>query len=155
MSARSYSDAFFAAHSERGEWKGGIAPAGALKLDVVAIEASDPSLTREDTIRALFATPGFASEQELVSVASKSFASSEGYLVTVKGGMQGASTSRSVYFELGPGILLVFAPQPSERLDDPDIQAMLYSLARTPSNAVNFPTVAPSGPPAGDPVSCK
>ena len=40
MSARSYSDEFFAAHSDRGVWTGDAWPAGAYKLDAVIFEAS-------------------------------------------------------------------------------------------------------------------
>ncbi|MGE5250322.1 MAG: hypothetical protein ACM3QS_08930, partial [Bacteroidota bacterium] len=154
MTARSYSDEFFAQHSERGEWLGGVWPAGAYKLDAVVFENMDASLPVPDALRLWYSIPQNASEQQLVAVEETSFGSRTSYLATLQGGLQGAEKVRIVYFPLRPGRLIGFVFLPGTALESPDVQAILASFVPTSAEAVNFPGRPPAETPGGGPVSC-
>jgi hypothetical protein len=154
MTAHSYSEEFFAQHSERGEWKGGVWPAGAYKLDAVGFENMDPALSAPDAIRAWYSNPQNSSEQELISVEETRFGRQTGYIATLQSGLQGGEKVRIVYFSLQPGRLIGFVFLPGTALDSPDVQAILASFAATPAEPVSFPSNAPIGPQDGGPVSC-
>ena len=153
MSARSYSDEFFAAHSDRGVWTGDAWPAGAYKLDAVIFEGIDPSLSMQDAIHYTYAT--YSNEQELVSVEEKTYDRHLGYIATVQGGPQGGETLRVVYFAIGPDALLSLVFYPEAAQDEPDLQAMLGSFASALDEPVAFPAQAPSGPPDGSAIACQ
>jgi hypothetical protein len=152
MTARSYSDDFFKANSERGEWMQGVIPAGAYKMDVIVVEDIDPSLSLEEAIRYFYKT--YVNEQELLSVEETSFGRHQGAVATAQGGLQGGETTHTVFFPLSAGRLVLFAFLPNAALDAADIQSMLGSFTTSPDEPVTLPLRAPSGPPDGDPVSC-
>jgi len=152
MSARSYTDEFLNSNSDRGNWIGDHWPAGAMNLNVVAIEGIDPSLSMINAIRQFYTS--YSSEQSLLSVDEISFEGRTGYVATVAGGLQGGETVRIVYFSINPNTLAAFTFSPSEALNSSDAQAILYSFTLAADQPVSFPPQNPSGPPGGGLIAC-
>lgn len=155
MTARSYTDDFFAQHSERGEWKDGIWPAGAYKLDAVGFEGLDQASSFPDALRAWYSKPENSSEQELVSVDETTFGLQPAYLATLQSGLQGGAKVQIVYFPLGGGRAVGFVFMPDTALESSDVQGILSSFAAAPDEPVSPPPGPPSGPPDGGPITCE
>jgi hypothetical protein len=152
MTGRSFTDDYFAAHSERGVWINDTWPAGAMKLDVIVTEGWNGALALEDAVRAFYAK--YANEQEIVSLESRPLGRGEAVLATVRGGLQGGETVRLVYTWLEPGTLMSFIFVPDYALESADASAILNSLAPTAADSVAFPTNPPAGPPEGATAAC-
>ncbi len=152
MTARSYSDEFFEAHSERGDWKNNIWPTGALKLDVLVIEGIDPALKLTDAVNQFYAE--YATEQEISSLEEVTIGTHPALLATVIGGLSGAETVRIIYVRLAPDKLLSFLFYPNTTLDSPDAQAILNSFVLPSEGNITLPLVAPSGRPDDGSLSC-
>lgn len=153
MTARSYSEGFFAAHSERGEWAGNVWPEGVYMLDFVVFEDIDPSLSTQDAIQYVYAN--YSPEQELASVQEMTFGRHQGFISTVASGLQGGETVRVVQFRLGPSELASVVFQPANALDSSDVKAILSSIALTADELVAYPTESPAGPPDGGSATCQ
>jgi hypothetical protein len=152
MVARSYNEEFFAAHSERGNWKNDIWPEGALKMDVYVFEGVDPALNLADAVHQFYAD--YSTEQELTSLEEVTFGSHPALLITVTGGLSGGTVNRLVYFRLAPDKLLWFIFYPDTAMDSPDAQAIMNSLMFSSEAKLIFPSINPSGRPDDGSLSC-
>jgi hypothetical protein len=151
MTARSYSDEFFATHSERGNWTDGVWPEGAYKLDAVVFEGLAYSSDAENMIREFIT--GTLNEQELTSLEEVTVGRRTGYMATLVSGLQGGDTQKMIYYPFRNDALLGMAFQPGSALESADIQAILGSLALAMEETVVFPAQIPTSPPdAGSPA---
>jgi hypothetical protein len=151
MSLRSYDDAFFAAHSTKGNWTDNIVPQGAVKLDFVVIENLDPAADTETLIR-----QNSPPEDEIVSTTPADFNGHAALLVEFKHTTSDPVTYVKAYFlRFGPDKLLLVAGYPHEGLQSADVQAVLHSLAFSDSESIAFPSTAPGPALDGMPESCK
>jgi hypothetical protein len=150
MTMRSYDEAFFAANSSKGEWLNGLAPEGAVKLDVAMMDNVDPNVDTETIIRQS-ALP----EDEVSSLQEVDLNGHTALLVEFKNTMTApVSYSRAYYLRFQPDKLLIFAAYPTERLASADVQAIIHSIAFSSAEAIYFPSVAPSVPLIPLPDSC-
>ena len=85
MVARCYSGEFFAAHSERGNWRNGGWPKGAYKLDAIVFEGVAPSSSTENMVRDFIT--GNLTEQELASLKEVTYARRTGYMADLVSGL--------------------------------------------------------------------
>jgi hypothetical protein len=152
MSARSFTDEFRAAHSERGVWTNDTWPAGAMKLDVLMVEDLDPALNLPDTVRHFYTL--YAGGQEIRTIEDIPLGRGSAVRVTVSDGLQGEETLRIIYVLLRPGTLLSLIFVPGAAFDSPDAQAILNSISLVKDQPVAYPSVEPAGPPDGGPIAC-
>jgi hypothetical protein len=153
MVARSYSDEFFAAHSERGNWRDDGWPEGAYKLDAVVFEGITSSSNMADTVRD-FITSNL-NEQELTALEEVTYERHTGYMATLVSGLQGGDTQKMIYFPIGTDVLLGMSFQPGWALEAQDIQAILGSLALSVEEPVGLPSQVPSAPPDAGSSTCQ
>jgi hypothetical protein len=150
MTMRSYDEAFFAANSAKGEWINGVAPEGAIKMDVAMVDNVDPNTETEDIIRQT--TPA---EDEIVSIQEVDLNGHAALLVEFKNSMTDpVSYGKAYYLRFQPDKLLIFASYPTERLDSADVQAIIHSIAFSNAEAINLPSAPPSAPLIPLPDSC-
>jgi hypothetical protein len=138
---RSYDEAFFAAHSEKGDWKGGVWPEGAYKLDLTLVESVDPGLsTFEAYSRLVDASLESLSGGEEVQLGANTWTE-----VMVKSALHPEQPATKVYvYRLAPERLLIAAAYPlGTAIDSPDVQAILASMVMSSEQAVILPQAAP------------
>ncbi len=138
---RSYDEAFFAAHSEKGDWKGGVWPKGAYKLDLTLVESVDPGLsTFEAYSRLVDASLESLSGGEEVQLGANTWTE-----VMVKSALHPEQPATKVYvYRLAPERLLIAAAYPlGTAIDSPDVQAILASMVMSSEQAVILPQAAP------------
>jgi hypothetical protein len=152
MTAHSYSEEFFVAHSERGNWQNDIWPEGAMKMDVFVYEGVDPALDLTNAVNRFY--DDYSTEQELTSVEEVTIGSHPALLVTVTGGLSGGTVNRLVYFRLAPDKLIWFIYYPDIAMDSPDARAIMNSLVLSSNEELAFPSINPSGRPEDGSISC-
>ncbi len=138
---RSYDEAFFAANSEKGDWKGGVWPGGAYKLDLTLVESVDPNLS------------SFEAYGKLVDPSMESVSGGADVLlgantwteVVVKSLLHPDQPATKVYvLRLAPDRLLMAAAFPlGTAIDSPDVQAILTSFVLSSEQAVALPQITP------------
>ncbi len=147
MTMHSYTEEYFAANSERGEWLGGIWPDGALKADVIVWE----NVPAEQTL-VEFLTAGFESDtQEITATEEVTFGL---HPALVAHTLTTFGEGLVALFRISPDRVLMFVPFPPERFENPDMLLVLASLALTADEAVTLPTVAPGAPLGTVPEGC-
>ena len=141
LGLRSFDEAYFRAHSVKGQWKDGIPPEGVFTADLVVFEGIDPAKPNADAYPIDSATTAIASSEDkfiglnLATVIQlKDLVNSNAPLFTV------------ILFRLAPDKLLAFVTQQQDRLDSVDLQGILTSLSLSPDQPITVPTVAPHPP---------
>lgn len=141
---RSYDEAFFAAHSEKGDWKGGVWPEGAYKLDLTLVESVDPGLSTFEVYGKLV-DPSLESLSggEEVHLGANTWTE-----IVVKSVLHPEQPATKVYVHrLAPDRLLIAAAYPlGTAMDNPDVQAILASMVMGSEQAVALPQAAPQHP---------
>jgi hypothetical protein len=141
MSTRSYDMDFFNANSIKGNWIGGEAPDGAVKLDFVPFQGIDPEQTLSTaTSDTLGSDPEMA---VVLSVEEISIGNQEAVEITTARPYNLEDTTTSMAFRLSPEIILLVAAYPSSGLFSDDVQTILSTLVLDKSTPIIKPTKAP------------
>lgn len=138
---RSYDEAFFAAHSLKGDWIDGVWPEGAYKLDLTLVEPVDTNLsTYEAYGRLVDASMESLSGGEQVQLGANTWTQ-----VMVTSALHPEQPATKVYvYRLSPNRLLIAAAYPlGTAMDSPDVQAILASMVMSSEQAVELPQAAP------------
>jgi hypothetical protein len=122
---------------------------GAIKIDMNFLSGSNwnlsPAATLEDFLAALY-DEGSVLEVEKVVINGQ-----EGRLVTAEGTFDGEV--HYYLFKVSDQLFLIFGPRKGA-LNDPDVQAILGSLALSPEVEVNVPRIVPGDAPDGQIPDC-
>lgn len=147
---RSYDEAFFGANSVKGEWKDGVWPDGAYKLDLTIVEPVDPSLTTIDAYRKL-TDP---SMEQVLENTDLQLGGNTWTEARIKSVLRPEEPAGKVYLlRLAPDRLLIAAAYPFPgAIDAGDVQAILSSFAASREQAITLPKVEPHAPLS--PASC-
>ena len=141
MITKSYDQEFSNANSIKGNWIGGQAPEGAVKLDFVGIEDVVPEKSLEVAISDFLGSDPETSV--LLSTEVKTIGSQEALLVTTARPSNLDDTTTSIAFRLSPETILLVAAYPNHELFSEDVQTILSTLVPDKSKAIIKPTRAP------------
>jgi len=146
---RNYSDAYA---NSFGKNKEPLWESGAIKIDMNFLSGSDwnlsSSATPEDLLAALY---GEGSNLSVLDVEKVIINGQEGLLVTAEDLYYGES--QFYLFKVSDQLFLLFGPR-TGTLGDPDVQAILHSLALSPGIEVDVPEIIPGGSPDGQVPLC-
>jgi len=141
MSTRSYDMDFFNANSIKGNWIGGEAPEGAVKLDFVPFEEIVPEQSLEVAISDLL---GADPEMTVVlNVEKITIGDLDAVLTTTARPFNLEDTTKSISFRLSPELILLVAAYPNDAMNSSDVQTILNSLVLDKSTPIIKPTTAP------------
>lgn len=146
---RNYSDAYANSFGKNKEpfWE-----SGAIKIDMNFLSGSDWNLssssTPEDLLAALYDD---GSNLSVLNVEQEIINGQEGLLVTVEDLYNGES--QFYLFKVSDQLFLLFGPRRGT-LGDPDVQAILHSLALSTGVEVDVPEIVPAGSPDGKIPAC-
>jgi hypothetical protein len=155
MTIRSYDDAYFMAHSEKGGWVGGKRPEGAVSMDMVVIEGIQPTLALTEAVRQIAASD----INVIQSIEPITLGTNTGVLADVQG-TQGPRAdppgpNNLVYFRLAPDKVLMVAALPTAALASADVQGILSSLVLSKQQDMALPDFAPAPPLGEAPPACR
>src|SRR5688572_5311161 len=141
MTIRSYDEAFFLANSEKGTWLGGIAPEGAISMDITAATGIDPNLTMSQAYLQLIDTNIY-----MVSNVIERSVGNNLFTIFVLNNMMNPSEPASLVYVTGlaPDAILIFSTTPTQAIHSSDAQAILSSYAGAKDEPVIFPKIQPS-----------
>ena len=144
MIAKSYDQDFFNANSIKGNWIGGEAPEGAVKLDFVPFEGIIPEQSLSTAISDIL---GSDPEMTVVlSVEEISLGDQDAVAITTARPDNTEDTTTSIAFRLSPETILLVAAYPSSELFSEDVQTSLSTLVPDKSTPIVKPTQAPHPP---------
>ena len=142
MTTRSYDQAYFDANSLKGEWIGGQAPEGAVKMDFVPFTDVDPEQSLETAISNLL---GADPEMTVVlSVEEVTLGSFESVQVNTARPSNLEEVTTSIAIRLSPSTILLVAAYPNEGLKLSDVKTMFGTLVLDKSTPIIKPTFAPT-----------
>jgi len=144
MITKSFDEEFFLANSIKGNWIGGQAPEGAVKLDFVGMEGVVPEKSLEVAISDLLGSDPETSV--VLSTEVKTIGSQEAVLVTTARPPNMDDTTTSIAFRLSPETILLVAAYPNSALFSDDVQTILSTLVLDKSTPITKPTNAPHPP---------
>ena len=150
LTLHSYDEAFFNAHSTKGQWTGGEAPDGAIKIDVAGLENIDPSLSTAEA-----AKQSLTGEQQVVESTEEMTLGQNQVVLAHIFSRNDLTTDFPTYvFRLAPEKLLVVNVYPPKATTSADAQAILASLALSPAELARIPAQPPSPAIIPTPESC-
>jgi hypothetical protein len=139
----SYDQEFFQANSIKGNWIGGQAPKGAVKLDFVPFEGIVPEQSLATAISNIL---GADPEMTVVlSVEEITLGNQNAVEVTTARPDSLDDTNKSIAFRLSPETILLVAAYPSALFSE-DVQTVLSTLVLDKSTPIVKPTKAPHPP---------
>lgn len=143
MTIRSYDEAFFLANSAKGVWLGGVAPEGAISMDITAATGIDPTLTTTEAYLQLVD----ANIYTVNNVIEKSVGNNAFTIIILKNKLNTTEPDSLVYITgLAPNAILIFSTTPTQAIHSSDAQAILSSYAGTQDEPITFPKIPPSRP---------
>jgi hypothetical protein len=134
---RSYDEAFFAANSVKGDWKDGIWPEGAYKLDLTLVESVDPNLsTFEAYSRLVDSSMETVSDGAEVRLGANTWTE-----LTIRSVLRPEQPATKIYvFRLSPDRMLIAAAYPlGTAIASFDVQTILASFVMGSEQAVALP----------------
>jgi TolB protein len=138
----SYDEAFFFAHSIKGQWINNEWPQGAIKIEIHVWEGIDPATPLSDAARQVLSEDTIQSVEEVI-------VGSQAAVLVSFGDREPPIPDKVHVFRLSPDSLLLFSVSPRQALESPDVQGILESLARSPEEEIVIPSFPPSGPVEG------
>jgi len=144
MSTRSYDMDFFNANSIKGNWIGGEAPEGAVKLDFVPLEVAFPEKSLEVAISEIL---GANPEMTMIlSVEKITIGTHNAVEVTEARPDNLDDQTTTIAFRLSPETILLVAAYPNRELYSNDVQTILSTLVLDKSKPIIKPMTAPHSP---------
>jgi hypothetical protein len=143
MTLRSYDEAFFLANSEKGVWFGGVAPEGAVSIDITAATNIDANLSLTKAYLQLIDTNTYT----INNVVERSVGSNPFTIFVLQNLINPTEAGNIVYAtRLAPNAMLVFSTTPAQAIQSIDVQAILSSYAAVAEEPITFPRIQPSKP---------
>jgi hypothetical protein len=143
-STRSYDTDFFDANSIKGNWIGGEAPEGAVKLDFVPFEGIFPEQSLSTAISDIL---GSDPEMTVVlSVEEINIGNHEAVRTTTARPNDLENTTSNIAFRLSPEVIVLVAAYPNSAHFTSDVQMILSSLVLNKSTPIVKPTMSPYPP---------
>jgi hypothetical protein len=142
MTAHSYDEAYFMAHSTKGWWTDGIVPEGAIKMDFAGMADEYPEL---DLASAIVEAYRQSDTTVVLSTETVTYNGHEAVLVTTASPNHLDETYTSVAFRLSNDKILLVTAFWNDAFNDPDVQAILNSFVLEGED-VTLPTFAPNPP---------
>ncbi len=144
----SYDEAYFLEHSLKGQWIGGEAPEGAMKMDLIVFPIADASLSLEEAAR-----QALTSDEQTVEFADqRTLGRHEAVLLHLRSTVNPDSSGSVYVIRLAPDkFLLAGGVAPESALVSRDAQGILESIAIDQQEGILKPAFAPHDPLNGDP----
>jgi hypothetical protein len=142
MVSRSYDEEFFMANSVKGNWTGGQAPLGAVKVDFVGFEGVLPEQSVEIAINQ------FLSQEQSItlSIEEVTIGNHTAYIINQANRYDPNETWYTVAFRIQPEVILLVAAYPLGAIESQDVQGILESISFSKSKPIVKPTFAPHPP---------
>lgn len=151
ITVASYDENYFRANSVKGQWLGGKPPNGAYKLDFFVDTQIDANLSDEAAVR-----QELTSDLDAVDLVQERPVGNHSALLAVQSNRDNPTATGTVYaFRLSPTSMLMVSAISDSDLTDPIIQAILYSLALSPEEPVQLPTIDPGPALIAEPAACQ
>jgi hypothetical protein len=151
ITVASYDENYFMANSVKGQWLGGKPPNGAYKLDFLIDKQIDATLSDEAVVR-----QALTSDLNAVDLVQERPVGTHSALLAIQSNRDNPSSTGTVYaFRLSPSSLLMVSAVSDSELTDPIIKAMLNSLALSPDEPVQLPTIDPGPALIATPAACQ
>ncbi len=151
LTLHSYDEAFFNSHSTKGQWTGGEAPDGAIKIDLAGLENIDPSLSTAEAAKQSLT----GEEQVVESTEEMRLGQNQVILAHIFSRNDLMTDFPTFVFRLAPEKLLVVNVYPPKATTSADAQAILASLALSPAEHARIPAQPPSPAIIPTPESCQ
>jgi len=139
ITVASYDENYFLANSVKGQWLGSEPPNGVYKLDFLVDKQIDASLSDEAAVR-----QALTSELNAVDLVQERPVGNHSALLAIQSNRDNPTSTGTVYaFRLSPTSLMMVSAASASDLTDPVVQAILNSLALSPDEPVQLPTIDP------------
>jgi len=142
MEARSYSDEYRAAYSTKGYWTNGEPPVGAVDIEIVGFEGVIPEQSVEVAINNFLG----GEQSVILSVEEVTIGRHIAYQVNEANINDPSDTWHTLVFRIKPEIMILVVAFPQDRIDSPDVQAILGSISFSKSEPIIKPVTAPFPP---------
>ncbi len=143
MTLRSFDEEYIRARSTKGNWNDNVVPEGVFALDIGVFEEIDPTLSTTEA----WAGMTDPSMSMIVSSEEQVIGQNQATVIRMQNVVNTNDPLFTMYlFRLAPDKILMVSPLYQDRLGSNDIQGILSSLALSPDQPIQVPTVPPHEP---------